>query len=99
VIENNTISIEYSLGVVLAIDERYSRKDLINYADNAMYYIKEHGGNDYYFHNDSLKAKLDNNVKMEKDLKKAYDNNEFGINLQPRINAEDTSKIGFEALL
>lgn len=99
VIENNTISIEYSLGVVLAIEERYSRKDLINYADNAMYYIKEHGGNDYYFHNDSLKAKLDNNVKMEKDLKKAYDNNEFGINLQPRINVEDTSKIGFEALL
>ena len=51
VIENNTISIEYSLGVVLALDERYSRKDLVNYADNAMYYIKEHGGNDYYFHN------------------------------------------------
>ena len=36
---------------------------------------------------------------MEKDLKKAYDNNEFGINFQPRINVEDTSKIGFEALL
>lgn len=99
VIENNTISIEYSLGVVLALDERYSRKDLVNYADNAMYYIKEHGGNDYYFHNESLKAQFENNVKMEKDLKKAYQNKEFGIELQPRINANDTSKIGFEALL
>ncbi len=99
VIENNTISIEYSLGVVLALDERYSRKDLVNYADNAMYYIKEHGGNDYYFHNESLKAQLENNVKMENDLKKAYQNKEFGIELQPRINANDTSKIGFEALL
>lgn len=99
VIENNTISIEYSLGVVLAIEEKYSRKDLINFADNAMYYIKEHGGNDYYFHNESLKAKIENNIKMEKDLKQAYENNEFGINLQPRINVSDTSKIGFEALL
>ena len=36
---------------------------------------------------------------MEKDLNQAYDNNEFGINLQPRINVDDTSKIGFEALL
>lgn len=99
VIENNTISIEYSLGVVLALDERYSRKDLVNYADNAMYYIKEHGGNDYYFHNESLKAQFENNVKMENDLKKAYQNKEFGIELQPRINANDTSKIGFEALL
>ncbi len=99
VIDNNTISIEYSMGVVLATDEKYSRKDLINYADNAMYYIKEHGGNDYFFHNESLKAKLENNIKMEKDLNQAYDNNEFGINLQPRINVDDTSKIGFEALL
>ena len=99
VIENNTISIEYSLGVVLALDERYSRKDLVNYADNCMYYIKEHGVNDYYFHNESLKAQFENNVKMENDLKKAYQNKEFGIELQPRINANDTSKIGFEALL
>ena len=98
-IENNNISIEYSLGVVLTLDEKYSRKELINYADNAMYYIKEHGGNDYYFHNESLKAMLDNNIKMESDLKNAYENNEFGISLQPRINVGDTSKIGFEALL
>lgn len=99
IIDNNTISIEYSLGVVVSIEEKYSRKDLINYADNAMYYIKEHGGNDYYFHNESLKAKFENNTKMEKDLKQAYENNEFGIDLQPRINVNDTSKIGFEALL
>ncbi|MGN1013124.1 MAG: EAL domain-containing protein [Clostridia bacterium] len=99
IIDNNTISIEYSLGVVVSIDEKYSRKDLINYADNAMYYIKDHGGNDYYFHNESLKAKFENNIKMEKDLKHAYENNEFGIDLQPRINVNDTSKVGFEALL
>lgn len=99
VVDNNTLSVEYSLGVVLTIDEKYTRKELVNYADNAMYYIKDHGGNDYYFHNESLKAKLDNNIKMEKDLAKAYDNNEFGISLQPRINVKDTSKIGFEALV
>jgi len=96
---NNTISIEYSLGVVMSLDSSMSRKDLINYADNAMYYIKEHGGNDYYFHNDSLKAQLENNAKMERDLKNAYDNNEFGISLQPRINVDDTATIGFEALI
>lgn len=99
IIDNNIISIEYSLGVVLSLDCNYSRKELINYADNAMYYIKEHGGNDYYFHNDSLKAKLENNIKMEIDLKKAYENNEFGINLQPRIDIANTANLGFEALL
>lgn len=99
VIDNDSITVEYSLGVVLSLDVKYSRKELINYADNAMYYVKEHGGNGYYFHNESLKAMQDNNIKMEKDLNKAYENNEFGINLQPRINVNDTSKICFEALL
>ena len=98
-LDNNNIAVEYSLGVVLAVEQRYTRKELINYADNAMYYIKEHGGNGYYFHNDSLKAKLENNVKMEMDLKNAYLNNEFDVALQPRINLTDTSKIAFEALL
>ncbi len=98
-VEDNSLTVEYSLGVVTTLEEKYDRKELVNYADNAMYYIKEHGGNDYYFHNESLKAQLDNNIKMEKDLKKAYENNEFGIYLQPRINIDNTSILGFEALL
>lgn len=36
---------------------------------------------------------------MEKDLKEAYDKNEFSISLQPRINLNDMDNICFEALL
>ena len=64
-----------------------------------MYYIKGHGKNGYYFHNKSLKAKLENDTKMQSDLKKAYENNEFGFSMQPRINVKNINKICFEALL
>lgn len=98
-IENANIPLEYSLGVAMYPEDADDRQELIMYADNAMYYIKEHGKNSYYFHNKTLKAKLENKTKMELDLKGAYSNNEFGVYLQPRINVTDTSKICFEALL
>lgn len=98
-IDGTKITLEYSLGIAIYPEDAANRKDLIMYADDAMYYIKEHGKNDYYFHNKALRAKIENDNKMREDLKKAYENNEFGIDLQPRINVNNTKKICFEALL
>ncbi|MCX8075365.1 MAG: EAL domain-containing protein [Clostridia bacterium] len=99
VIENTNILLEYSLGVAIYPSDADNRKDLLSYADDAMYYIKEHGKNNYYFHNKVLKAKQENKNKMEADLKKAFREGQFGVELQPRFNLKDTSEIIFEALL
>ncbi len=98
-IQGTSISLQYSLGISVFPEDATTKSELIMYADDAMYYIKENGKNGYYFHNKSLKAKLDNKNKMEKDLKEAYDKNEFSISLQPRINLNDMDNICFEALL
>lgn len=98
-IQGTSISLQYSLGISVFPEDATTKSELIMYADEAMYYIKENGKNGYYFHNKSLKAKLDNKNKMEKDLKEAYDKNEFSISLQPRINLNDMDNICFEALL
>lgn len=98
-IQGTSISLQYSLGISVFPEDATTKGELIMYADDAMYYIKENGKNGYYFHNKSLKAKLDNKNKMEKDLKEAYDKNEFSISLQPRINLNDIDNICFEALL
>lgn len=99
IIENTSISLEYSLGVAIYPEDADNRKDLIAYADDAMYYIKKHGRNGYYFHNKALKAKMENQTKTQTALKEAYANSQFGIYLQPRIDIKETSKIEFEALL
>ena len=98
-IQGTSISLQYSLGISVFPEDAKTKTELIMYADDAMYYIKENGKNGYYFHNKSLKAKLDNKNKMEKDLKEAYDKNEFSISLQPRINLNDMDNICFEAVL
>ncbi len=98
-IQGTSISLQYSLGISVFPEDATTKSELIMYADDAMYYIKENGKNGYYFHNKSLKAKLDNKNKMEKDLKEAYDKNEFSISLQPRINLNDMDNICFESLL
>lgn len=98
-IAGTNISLQYSLGVAIYPEDADNRTDLLKYADDAMYYIKEHGKNGYYFHNKSLRAKLENDTKMQTDLKKAFSEGEFNFSMQPRINVKDTSALCFEALL
>lgn len=99
VIDNNNISLEYSLGVSVYPEDSKVKNDLVTYADDAMYFIKEHGKNDYYFHNKVLKAKLENRTRMEKELKEAFSKKQFGINYQPRISLKNRNEISLEALL
>ena len=99
VIEGTSITLEYSLGIALYPEDADNRQELIMYADDAMYYIKNNGKNDYYFHNKVLRAKLENKNKMQKDLKIAYKEGQFGVEFQPRIDVKDTSRICFESLL
>lgn len=98
-IGNTNITLEYSLGIAIYPEDADNRQELIMYADDAMYHIKENGKNDYYFHNKVLRAKLENKNKMQKDLKIAYEEQQFGIDFQPRIDVCDTTKICFETLL
>ena len=98
-IQNNKIVLQYSLGISIFPEDSTNRTDLMTYADDAMYYIKEHGKNSYYFFNNVLKSKLDNKKKMQDDLKHAIDNDEFLLSYQPRINVENVDDIMFEALI
>lgn len=99
IVRDTPINLEYSLGISIFPDDTKDWVELMNFADAAMYHVKETGKNGYYFHNESLKAKLLNKAKMENDLKSAYENGEFNIDFQPRINVKDENEIWLEALL
>ncbi len=99
IIDETKIVLEYSLGVSIYPTDGTSRNELMAYADDAMYFIKENGKNSYYFHNEALKAKLNNKKKMEIDLKEALKNGEFDIEFQPRINVNNLNEICLEALI
>lgn len=99
IIKSTRIILEYSLGVSIYPTDGKTRNELMTFADDAMYYIKENGKNSYYFHNEALKAKLDNKKKMEIDLKLAIKNEEFDIQFQPRINLNNLDEVYLETLI
>jgi diguanylate cyclase (GGDEF)-like protein len=99
IIEETKIVLEYSLGVAIYPTDGLTRNELMAYADDAMYFIKENGKNSYYFHNEALKAQLNNKKKMEIDLKAALKNGEFDIEFQPRINLNNLDEICLETLI
>lgn len=98
-IRGNKINLEYSLGVAMFPDDTKDSVQLVNFADSAMYHIKESGKSDYYFHNAALKAQTENKKRMEIELKQAFANKEFGIDYQPRINLKSPNEIWLEAFL
>ena len=98
-IRGNKINLEYSLGVAMFPEDTTDSVQLVNFADSAMYHIKESGKSDYYFHNPALRAKSENKKRMEIELKQAFENKEFGIDFQPRVNIKNPKEIWLEAFL
>ena len=98
-LRGNIVNLEYSLGVAMFPEDSKDSVQLVNFADSAMYYIKESGKSDYYFHNAALRAQTENKKRMEKELKLAYENKEFGIDYQPRINLKKSKEIWLETFL
>lgn len=98
-IRNTTVNLEYSLGIACFPDDSQNANELINFADAAMYFVKESGKSNYYFHNEALKAQTENNRRMENELKSAYKNNEFGIDYQPRIDLVAKGRVWLEAFV
>ncbi len=98
-ISGSMITLEYSLGVSMFPEDSKSRVELVNYADTAMYHVKETGKNSYYFHNESLKSRAENKSKMEKDMKDAFEKGAFDIDFQPRLSINKPEEVWLEALL
>lgn len=96
-LDDHSISISCSLGVALAGNNQ-SSNDMIKNAEIAMYKAKEAGGNAYRTFNDIMAAEAHANLSLEADIRRAFDNKEFTLYLQPKVNME-REITGFEALI
>ncbi len=72
---------------------------LIQYADQAMYKAKDEGKNNYYFFTPALQTLAQHNRKLEKELRRAINNNQLEIYLQPIKDSRSGEIHKAEALL
>lgn len=97
-IENQSVFIGTSIGVLFS-DDRYDKADImLRDADTAMYHAKDNGKGRYEVFDASMHKKVQNALSLEADLRKAVADHEIKPYFQPIFNLEENRIVGFEAL-
>jgi diguanylate cyclase len=98
-INGNEVIITTSVGVSRYPDHTDNFKDLIKMADTAMYHAKLDGKNTFKFFTNNLRLQLERKAKIEAELRRAINNDEFSIHYQPKFNLVNLTLVGMEALI
>ena len=98
-IDEQNIYISTSMGISVYPEDGTTLETLVKKADQAMYYAKQNGRNQFAFYFDDLKIDSKRVLLLDNELRKAIKQNDFTLNFQPKISLEDETVIGMEALI
>lgn len=98
-INSSSMFITISMGVALYPDHGDCMDELLKNADIALFKAKETGRNRIVFYAKSMNEAVSERVFIEKNLRKALDNNEFELHYQPQLDIATKKVSGFEALI
>jgi len=99
IIENDLVTIEYSIGVAKYPKDATNLEQLLMYADMALYTVKANGKNDFQFFNAEMDQNIKRQMTIRKHLTKAINNNLFQLVYQPQVNLQTGKTTSYEALL
>ena len=99
VIDGHQINIGVSIGLALLPGDGATGAALLKNADMAMYRSKSDGRGRFCFFEAGMDAELQNRRKLELDLRKGLQTQQFELYYQPLINLDRQDVSGFEALL
>ena len=88
-----------SMGISLFPDNTLHLRELLSYADIAMYRAKSLGGNRYHIFDNELKDKAIEKLTIETGLHKAIENREFEVWYQPQVNMRENRVYAVECLV
>lgn len=98
-INNTDFMVSLSIGIAMAPDNSRRVEELMKYADIAMYQSKQLGKDQYQFYDQALSRKLQEEHKLDLEIKQALLNDEFELFYQPQIDISGNKIIGAEALV
>ena len=88
-----------SVGISMFPGDGDSAEILLRNADSAMYQAKDVGRNNYQFYTREMTEQAFERILLEKNLRRAIEEDEFLIYYQPQYNSRTNEIIGMEALL
>jgi len=99
VINNNEYHLGTSIGISVFPHDGNDADALMRCADSAMYHAKESGRNNYQFFTTELNVRAQHRYAMEKNLRRALQDQEFLLYYQPKICLQTSRIVGAEALI
>lgn len=99
VIDGKEIYITGSIGISTFPKNGADAKQLVKTADAAMYFAKEQGRNSYEFYTPAIDNRAIEKMKMERNLRKALQQDEFILHYQPQVDLISGKVIGAEVLV
>jgi len=93
------VFIGVSIGIALFPLDDSDINNLIQKADTALYYVKEHGRNFYQFFTDEMNQAMSRRMNLEKDLRTAIESHSFFLFFQPQIDISTGRIESVEALI
>jgi diguanylate cyclase (GGDEF)-like protein len=88
-----------SIGIAMFPDNGSDAQTLTKSADMAMYLAKEDGKNGFRFSSGEVKAHSIERLKLETELRRAMERDQFSLHYQPKVDMESGQITGVEALL
>ena len=98
-IDGNMFHVTHSSGIVLYPENGINFDELLKNADTAMYISKASGKSTYTFYNEEMGNAAMEKIKMQANLERALQNNEFVLYYQPIVDVAQEKISGFEALI
>lgn len=98
-VQNHSLHVSASIGVVLFPDDGDSIHALLKNADTALYRAKEAGKNRFQFYNYSMNLASVERLSLEQDLRGAVSRNQLELVYQPFVQITTGKVAGVEALV
>ncbi|WP_101925828.1 MULTISPECIES: putative bifunctional diguanylate cyclase/phosphodiesterase [Luteimonas] len=98
-VQGRQVFLGISIGVTVFPDDAATTAMLLRNGDIAMYQAKQSGKNGYRFYSLEMNQAVERRVRLEQELRGAWDRDELSLVYQPVYRMEDNVLVGVEALL
>ncbi len=99
VTDGYSAGVSASVGISLFPNDALELRELLSFADRAMYKAKSKGRNGFYFYEEGLTRVVEAKKRLSVELRSALKNDEFVLFYQPVFHADGTMSRSLEALV
>ncbi len=98
-IENTEVNVGANIGISIFPDDGTEADKLVNFADMALRTASHSAPNSYFFFSQEMNEETEDNLALERDLRKGLLQNEFALFFQPQYDVKTGKVLSAEALI